>query len=50
MGRQSRNRTCVDLYPNDEDDECDGLSEETQTCEDIDCTGELKYYVIFKNI
>ena len=39
MGRQSRNRTCIDLFPNDEDTECFGEPEETQDCE-LDCTGE----------
>ena len=47
---QYRNRTCIDLYPNDEDDECFGQSEESQNCADIDCTGELYYYVVSKEL
>ena len=43
MGRQSRNRTCIDLFPNDEDTECFGEPEETQDCE-LDCTGEKRYF------
>ena len=43
MGRQSRNRTCIDLFPNDEDTECFGEPEETQDCE-LDCTGEKRHF------
>ena len=40
VGRQSRNRTCIDLFPGDGDEECFGDDEQTQDC-DLDCTGKI---------
>ena len=38
-GKQSRSRTCIDLFPGDGDEECFGKDQESQACE-LDCTGK----------
>ena len=38
-GKQSRSRTCIDLFPGDGNEECFGKDHETQACE-LDCTGK----------
>ena len=38
-GKQSRSRTCIDLFPGDGDEECFGEDQESQACE-LDCTGK----------
>ena len=43
-GNQTRSRTCTNPTPDHGGDKCEGVTDETQTCNERPCPGQLVFY------